>query len=70
MINNAGIVGRGGMSDWMTLTDYHRVLGVNLFGLIDVALTFLPLIKKAKGRIVNTGTGNVKLVRLSKQVPE
>ena len=28
---------------------------VNLFGLIDVTKTFLPLVKKAKGRVVNTG---------------
>ena len=37
------------------MEDYHKVNAVNLFGLIDVTKTFLPLVKKAKGRVVNTG---------------
>ncbi len=55
MINNAGITGRPGPADWQTLDDYKKVLGINTFGMIDVTHTFLPLIKKEKGRIVNTG---------------
>ena len=55
MLNNAGISGRYGPLDWLNLNDYHQVSSVNLFGLIDVTMTFLPLIKKEKGRIVNTG---------------
>jgi NAD(P)-dependent dehydrogenase (short-subunit alcohol dehydrogenase family) len=30
-----------------------QVLDVNLFGTIDVTMTFLPLIKRSRGRIVN-----------------
>jgi len=30
-----------------------QVLDVNLLGLIDVTMTFLPLVKKSRGRIVN-----------------
>ena len=37
------------------MDDYHKVIDVNLFGLIEVTKTFIPLVKKAKGRIVNTG---------------
>ena len=55
LINNAGIAGRSGPADWLNLDDYHQVINVNLFGLIDVTTTFLSLIKKEKGRIVNTG---------------
>ncbi len=33
--------------------DYEEVLAVNCLGLIDVTMAFLPLIKKARGRIVN-----------------
>ena len=61
LINNAGISGRSGVVEWLNLDDYHKVTGVNLFGLIDVTMTFLPLIKKEKGRIVNTGKLNVIL---------
>jgi NAD(P)-dependent dehydrogenase (short-subunit alcohol dehydrogenase family) len=30
-----------------------QLLDVNLFGTIDVTMTFLPLIKKSRGRVVN-----------------
>ena len=33
-----------------------QVAAVNLFGLVDVTMTFLPLIKKGQGRIVNTAS--------------
>lgn len=33
-----------------------QVLEVNLYGAIDVTMTFLPLIKKSHGRIVNTSS--------------
>jgi len=42
-----------GPPEWMTADDYRRVCEVNLFGLIDVTMTFLPLVKKTRGRVVN-----------------
>ena len=33
-----------------------QVLDVNLLGLIDVTMTFLPLVKRSHGRIVNTAS--------------
>ena len=54
MLNNAGVLGTVAPTDWQTLQDYRDTLNVNLFGLIDVTTTFLPLVKKEKGRIVNT----------------
>ncbi len=41
-------------ADWLTLQDYRNTIDVNMFGLVDVTMTFLPLVKKEKGRIVNT----------------
>jgi NAD(P)-dependent dehydrogenase (short-subunit alcohol dehydrogenase family) len=56
VMNNAGIAGACGPVDWMTIDDYKFVNGINLYGLIDVTLKFLPLVKKAHGRIVNTAS--------------
>ena len=42
-----------GAPDWFTVDDYRRQCNVNLFGMIDVTLTFLSLVKKEKGRVVN-----------------
>ena len=35
---------------------HKQVLDINTLGLIDVTVTFLPLLKRAKGRIVNTAS--------------
>ena len=55
ILNNTGISGSIGPADWLKPEDYHKVVAVNLLGLIDVTHTFMPLIKKTNGRIVNTG---------------
>ncbi|CAH2305684.1 Hypothetical predicted protein [Pelobates cultripes] len=53
LVNNAGIMGTLAPMDWLTLEDIRQPIEVNLIGLIHVTLALLPLIKKAKGRIVN-----------------
>ncbi|XP_037542081.1 retinol dehydrogenase 1 [Nematolebias whitei] len=53
LVNNAGRAMPIGPTDWMQLEDFTKVLDVNLIGLIDVTLQFLPLLKKAHGRVVN-----------------
>jgi len=53
IVNNAGILNSIGPVDWLTADDYRGHCDVNLFGLIDVTMTFLPLLKKTRGRIVN-----------------
>jgi len=58
VLNNAGILGAIGAPEWMTIDDYRTTCEVNLFGLIDVTMTFLPLVKKSRGRIVNTSSIN------------
>lgn len=53
LINNAGVLGVLAPTDWLTVDDYREPIEVNLFGLINVTLTMLPLVKKAQGRIIN-----------------
>ena len=45
-----------GPPEWIHLEDYKSQCDVNLWGLIDVSLKFMPLVKKEKGRIVNTAS--------------
>ncbi|KAM4697418.1 retinol dehydrogenase 5-like [Rhinophrynus dorsalis] len=56
LVNNAGRATPIGPTDWLDMEDFHRVLDVNLIGLIEVTLKFLPLLKKARGRIVNVAS--------------
>uniref|UniRef100_A0A3Q3KXQ3 Retinol dehydrogenase 1 n=1 Tax=Mastacembelus armatus TaxID=205130 RepID=A0A3Q3KXQ3_9TELE len=57
LVNNAGRSVPIGPTDWMQLEDFTKVLDVNLIGVIDVTLQFLPLLKKAQGRVVNVARG-------------
>ncbi|MBZ3890918.1 Dehydrogenase/reductase SDR family member 9 [Sciurus carolinensis] len=56
LINNAGVLGVLAPTDWLTVEDYREPIEVNLLGLIDVTLNMLPLLKKARGRIVNVSS--------------
>lgn len=40
-------------TDWLKIEHFRAPIEVNLIGLINVTLNMLPLVKKAKGRIVN-----------------
>ncbi|XP_069089246.1 retinol dehydrogenase 7-like [Pleurodeles waltl] len=53
LVNNAGVGLPVAPNEWLTLDDFMRVLMVNLIGLIDVTLVLLPLLRKARGRIIN-----------------
>ncbi|XP_018424054.1 PREDICTED: dehydrogenase/reductase SDR family member 9 [Nanorana parkeri] len=53
LVNNAGIMGTLAPMDWLSLEDVREPIEVNLIGLIHVTLAMLPMVKKAKGRIVN-----------------
>ena len=52
LVNNAGI-GFTGPLEFMPLEDFRWMFAVNVFGLLAVTQAFLPLIRQAKGRIVN-----------------
>lgn len=56
LVNNAGIPGLMAPLGWQKRNDFLKVLDVNLLGMIDMALTFLPLVRKAQGRIVNVSS--------------
>jgi short-subunit dehydrogenase len=67
VINNAG-VSRVGPLDWQTLEEMKKMADVNLWGLIDVTKTFLPLLKMSGGRLINVssigGMANILLLPL------
>ena len=52
-MNNAGIGGYNGPVEFLQIKDFQAVLNVNTLGMVDVTTTFLPLVKREKGRIVN-----------------
>jgi len=52
LVNNAGIICCSPI-EWTPLDDFKRSADVNLWGMIDVTKTFLPLLKKTPGRVVN-----------------
>ncbi|XP_037534738.1 retinol dehydrogenase 5 [Nematolebias whitei] len=56
IVNNAGRSLPMGPSEWMKVEDFHSILKVNMDGVIAMTMTFLPLIKKAHGRIVNVAS--------------
>ncbi|KAK9537583.1 hypothetical protein VZT92_005187 [Zoarces viviparus] len=56
LVNNAGRSVPVGPTEWMKLEDFTKVLDVNLIGVIEVTLQFLPLLKKAQGRVVNVAS--------------
>uniref|UniRef100_A0A0B6ZPP7 Uncharacterized protein n=1 Tax=Arion vulgaris TaxID=1028688 RepID=A0A0B6ZPP7_9EUPU len=56
LINNAGIIGLLTPMEFCRKEDIFAVVNVNLLGLIDVTRHFLPLIRKSKGRVVNTAS--------------
>ncbi|KAJ1160103.1 hypothetical protein NDU88_000605 [Pleurodeles waltl] len=56
LVNNAGIAVPSAPSEWLSKQDFQRVLDVNLLGLIDVTLSLTPLVRKARGRIINVSS--------------
>ncbi|XP_028929818.1 short-chain dehydrogenase/reductase family 9C member 7 [Ornithorhynchus anatinus] len=62
LVNNAGVGLPSGPNEWLTKEDFAKVLDVNLLGLIDVTLNLLPLVKRARGRIVNVSSSGGRVV--------
>nr|KAG5693090.1 hypothetical protein BaRGS_014040 [Batillaria attramentaria] len=55
LVNNAGVQSVGDL-ELTTMSQYLRVANVNLFGMVRTTRAFLPLIRQAKGRIVNVSS--------------
>ncbi len=60
LVNNAG-VGVPGPIELLALADLRRQLEINVVGLVSVTQAFLPLIRQARGRIVNIGSVGGKI---------
>ncbi|XP_057614002.1 retinol dehydrogenase 16-like [Chionomys nivalis] len=56
LVNNAGISIPVGPNEWMNKEDFAKILDVNLLGMIEVTLSMLPLVRKARGRVVNVSS--------------
>ena len=52
LVNNAGISDTAPI-EWQPVDIFKRIADVNLWGMIGVTKTFLPLVKRARGRVVN-----------------
>jgi NAD(P)-dependent dehydrogenase (short-subunit alcohol dehydrogenase family) len=55
LINNAGI-GLGGPLELVPMTETRKLMEVNVIGLLAATQAFVPLLRKARGRIVNIGS--------------
>ncbi|XP_008542671.2 retinol dehydrogenase 16-like [Equus przewalskii] len=64
LVNNAGVFMPSAPNEWLTKQDFVKILDVNLLGLIEVTLSLLPLVRKARGRVVNVSSclGRVSLL--------
>uniref|UniRef100_A0A8C6XDQ8 Retinol dehydrogenase 7-like n=1 Tax=Naja naja TaxID=35670 RepID=A0A8C6XDQ8_NAJNA len=56
LVNNAGVSFPLAPNQWLTKDDFAKVLNVNLLGVVDVTLHLLPLIRRARGRVVNVSS--------------
>ncbi|XP_069508929.1 17-beta-hydroxysteroid dehydrogenase type 6-like isoform X3 [Ambystoma mexicanum] len=56
LVNNAGVGFPFAPTEWLTKDDFAQVINVNLLGTIDVTVSLLPLVRRARGRIVNVSS--------------
>ncbi|KAK8398226.1 hypothetical protein O3P69_003858 [Scylla paramamosain] len=55
LVNNAGLSTFGEV-EWVQEHTFRKVLEVNVMGMVTVTKAFLPLIRQAKGRVVNVAS--------------
>jgi NAD(P)-dependent dehydrogenase (short-subunit alcohol dehydrogenase family) len=55
LVNNAGVAVAAPV-EFVPVQELRQQFDVNVFGLVDVTQTFIPLLRKAKGRIINIGS--------------
>uniref|UniRef100_A0A670KEJ4 17-beta-hydroxysteroid dehydrogenase type 6-like n=1 Tax=Podarcis muralis TaxID=64176 RepID=A0A670KEJ4_PODMU len=53
LVNNAGTGAPSAPSEWLTKDGVAKMIGVNFLGMIDMTLHMLPLVRRARGRVVN-----------------
>lgn len=59
LINNAGFAGNCGVCEAPDMAEYRKTFEVNFWGPLQVAQAFMPLLRKAQGRIINTTSASV-----------
>lgn len=55
LVNNAGI-GRGGALEVTPMDEIRKLMDVNLLGLMEITQSFIPMLRKSRGRIINIGS--------------
>uniref|UniRef100_A0A8C5T8N3 Hydroxysteroid 17-beta dehydrogenase 2 n=1 Tax=Malurus cyaneus samueli TaxID=2593467 RepID=A0A8C5T8N3_9PASS len=65
LVNNAGILGFPADGELLPMSTYRHCMEVNFFGAVQVSKTFLPLLRKSRGRLVNMSSmaGGIPLPR-------
>lgn len=65
VVNNAGILGFPADGELLPMSVYRQCMEVNFFGAVEVSKTFLPLLRKSQGRLVNMSSmaGGIPLPR-------
>ncbi|KFP82406.1 Estradiol 17-beta-dehydrogenase 2, partial [Acanthisitta chloris] len=65
VVNNAGILGFPADGELLPMSAYRQCMEVNFFGAVKVSKTFLPLLRKSQGRLVNISSmaGGIPLPR-------
>jgi NAD(P)-dependent dehydrogenase (short-subunit alcohol dehydrogenase family) len=56
LVNNAGTAGAVAPVECLAAGDWRRLFEVNLIGSVDMMRTFLPLLRKGRGRILIVGS--------------
>ncbi|XP_009681219.2 17-beta-hydroxysteroid dehydrogenase type 2 [Struthio camelus] len=56
VVNNAGILGFPADGELLPMSTYRQCMDVNFFGAVEVSKTFLPLLRKSQGRLVNVSS--------------
>ena len=59
LMNNAGFAGNCGVAEAPDMANYRKTFEVNFWGPLQVAQAFMPLLRKAKGRLINTTSASV-----------
>lgn len=55
LVNNAGVAG-GGPIEFVSVDAVRRMFEVNVFGLLAVTQACLPMLRTARGRVINIGS--------------
>ncbi|XP_063168730.1 17-beta-hydroxysteroid dehydrogenase type 2 isoform X1 [Candoia aspera] len=67
VINNAGILGFVADGELLPMSSYKQCMDVNFFGPVELSKTFLPLLRKSKGRLINISSmaGGIPMPRFA-----